>query len=102
MSPVLAVVGYLTFGFTITVCGVPELRYHSGQIPNGSLIINGYTYDLGNWNHPSTAPPVGRGTFNGSQNPLFMEDWMAGGKDASFLFQQVRERRTPRSRQGTR
>lgn len=82
---VMLFVGYLTFGFTISVCGTPPNRYHAGSIQTGSLIINGYAYDLGDWNHPSGGP------FNGSQNPLFMDSWKAGGMDASFMFQKVNE-----------
>lgn len=69
------------------MCGTPPNRYRSGSIPLGSLIINGFVYDLGNWNHPAAGA-----MFNGSVNPLFMDPWMAGGKDASFLFQTVNER----------
>ena len=81
----MAAVGFLTFGFTKTVCGTPSNRTLAGTVQEGTLIINGYTYDLGNWFHPSV------GEFNGSQNPLFTEDYMAGGKDASFMFQKVNE-----------
>jgi len=81
----MAAVGFLTFGFTKTVCGTPSNRTLAGTVQEGTLIINGYTYDLGNWFHPSV------GEFNGSQNPLFTADYMAGGKDASFMFQKVNE-----------
>jgi chitin synthase len=73
----------LTFGFTQTVCGTPGNRVHGGEISTGSLIINGFTYDLSTWNHPAV------GVFNGSQNPLYTEPWNAAGKDASFMFQNV-------------
>lgn len=82
----MAAVGFITFGFTQTVCSSTGVRIQGGTASNASLIINGYSYDLGNWNHPAAGT-----AFNGSQNPLFMDNWMAGGKDASFLFQKVNE-----------
>jgi len=83
----MAGVGFLTFGFTETVCGTQKLRINGGRANNGSLIINGYDYDFSNWKHPAVA-----NYFNGSQNPLYMTGWMAGGQDASFLFQDVNEK----------
>lgn len=67
------------------MCGSPGNRFHGGTISTGSLIINGFTYDLSTWNHPAV------GVFNGSQNPLYVEPWEAAGKDASFLFQKVNQ-----------
>lgn len=80
----MAGVGFLTFGFTQTVCGKPPLRYHSGSIDKGSLIIGGFDYDFSRFNHPAVP-----GLFNGQQNPLFTDPINAGGMDASFLFQRV-------------
>jgi len=80
----MAAVGFLTFGFTQTVCGTPPLRYHTGSIDKGSLIINGFDYDFSKFNHPAV-----NGFFNGQQNPLFTDPYDAGGMDASFLFQNV-------------
>ncbi|KAJ9093045.1 Chitin synthase, class 3 [Naganishia friedmannii] len=82
----MAAVGFITFGFTQTVCSSTGVRIQGGKASNASLIVNGYAYDLGNWNHPAAGSQ-----FNGTQNPLFMDNWMAGGKDASFLFQKVNE-----------
>ena len=82
----MAVVGFLTFGFTQTVCGEQKLRIKGGEANNGSLVINGYDYDLAKWDHPAALP-----TFNGSTSPLYSDEWMAGGKDASFLFQNVNQ-----------
>ncbi|WVR04114.1 hypothetical protein IAU60_001113 [Kwoniella sp. DSM 27419] len=80
----MAIVGFVTFGFTSTVCGNTELRIAGGGANNGSLVINGYDYDFSTWKHPAVGS-----TFNGSTSPLYMDEWMAGGKDASFLFQNV-------------
>ncbi len=78
----MGMVGFLTFGFTETVCGTQKLRIPGGQGNNGSLIINGYDYDFSNWKHPAAGS-----YFNGTTSPLYQDEWMAGGKDASFLFQ---------------
>lgn len=83
----MALVGFFTFGFTQTVCGTQPLRIAGGQANNATLIVNGYAYDLGNWRHPAAGT-----AFNGTTNPLFLEQYMAGGKDASFLFQKVNQK----------
>ena len=80
----MATVGFLTFGFTQTVCGDQRLRIKGGQANNGSLVVNGFDYDLATWRHPVALPE-----FNGTTSPLYQDEWMAGGKDASFLFQNV-------------
>ncbi|KZT27507.1 glycosyltransferase family 2 protein [Neolentinus lepideus HHB14362 ss-1] len=82
----MAGVGYLTFGFTETVCGKPPNRYHAGQITNGSVIIHGYDYDFTKFHHPS-APPM----FDGQSNPLEEGGWGLAGNDASFMFQKVNQ-----------
>jgi chitin synthase len=82
----MAVVGFVTFGFTQTVCGEQGIRIKGGQADTGYLLINGYAYDFANWSHPAA------GTyFNGTTNPLYSDAWKAGGMDASFLFQKVNE-----------
>lgn len=82
----MALVGFITFGFTQTVCDTKGSRVKAGEVPTEFLVINGRAYDLGNWTHPVAEP-----AFNGSTNPLYSETWQAGGKDASFLFQKVNE-----------
>lgn len=78
----MAVVGYITFGFTQTVCGKQDARLRGGQVNNGSVVVNGYAYELAAWNHP-----VAGDMFNGSTNPLYMDEWNVGGDDLSFMFQ---------------
>ncbi|KZS93523.1 glycosyltransferase family 2 protein [Sistotremastrum niveocremeum HHB9708] len=78
----MAGVGFLTFGFTQTVCGKPPTRFQSGSIGSGSVIIHGYDYDMSTFKHPAVNP-----TFNGNTNPLFEGGFNAAGMDASFLFQ---------------
>ncbi|KAI0082135.1 hypothetical protein K474DRAFT_1703153 [Panus rudis PR-1116 ss-1] len=81
----MAGVGFLTFGFTETVCGTPPNRFQSGHIENASVIIHGYDYDFSNFHHPAV------GNFDGRSNPLFEGGWNAGGADISFLFQNVNQ-----------
>lgn len=83
----MGIVGFFTFGFTQVVCGLQPLRIAGGEANNGTLIINGYAYDLASWKHPAAGS-----AFNGSTNPIYMDEWMAGGKDASFLFQKVNQK----------
>ncbi|KAI0931177.1 hypothetical protein AcW1_001351 [Taiwanofungus camphoratus] len=77
----MAIVGFITFGFTETVCGRPPNRYLAGTIENASVIIHGYDYDFSDFNHPVV------GNFNGHQNPLFVGNWGVAGADISFMFQ---------------
>lgn len=81
----MAAVGFVTFGFTETVCGTPPNRYHQGEISNASVIIHGYDYDFSNFKHPAVGP------FNGSTNPLLSGGWNLASNDASLLFQNVNQ-----------
>jgi chitin synthase len=84
----MAAVGYITFGFTQTVCGRPVNRFHGGQIDTGSVIVHGYDYDFSKFNHPRAGATFPTATTN----PLFEGNWHAGGNDISFMFQRVNER----------
>ncbi|OSX66807.1 glycosyltransferase family 2 protein [Postia placenta MAD-698-R-SB12] len=79
----MAVVGFITFGFTRTVCGTPPNRYHIGSVENSSVIIHGYDYDFSDFHHPAV------GNFDGNTNPLLVGNWHAAGADISFMFQQT-------------
>ncbi|KAF9236857.1 glycosyltransferase family 2 protein [Melanogaster broomeanus] len=81
----MAGVGFITFGFTISVCGTPPNRFHQGQIANSSVIIHGYDYDFSNFKHPAY------GEFNGSTNPLLTGGWNISANDVSFMFQNVNQ-----------
>ncbi|KAG6885142.1 hypothetical protein C0993_005505 [Termitomyces sp. T159_Od127] len=88
----MAGVGFLTFGFTESVCGTPPNRFHGGAIGDGfignsSLVINGYDYDFSKFKHPAAGS-----TFDGDSNPVLDGSWNAAGNDASFLFQKVNEK----------
>lgn len=86
----MAGVGFLTFGFTETVCGKPPNRFHSGQIENASIIIHGYDYDFSRFKHPKAGD-----TFNGQTNPLLEGNWHVAGADISFMFQNVNQNCKP-------
>ena len=81
---IMAFVGYLTFGFTQTVCaegGGPRLRIN--KVTGGFMIFHGLAYDLSESRHP-----LARGVSENS-NVLFDGDEKQGGRDGSFLFQNV-------------
>jgi chitin synthase len=82
----MAGVGFLTFGFTESVCGKPPNRYPSGGIATSSVIFHGIDYDFSNFKHPRTTT-----VFNGQTNPLIQGGWNLAGSDASFLFQKVNQ-----------
>ncbi|KAK9456390.1 chitin synthase-domain-containing protein [Dipodascopsis uninucleata] len=77
-----AFVGFLTFGFTETVCKNDTVRLRSGTINSGYLIINGLAYDLTKSQHPLA---------NGipARSNVLYPPVDAGGMDGSFLFQNV-------------
>jgi chitin synthase len=77
-------VGYLTFGFTETVCPAGgNARLRVNKVDNGFLIIHGKAYNLAESKHPPA-----RGIASGA-NVLFDLPEKHGGQDASFLFQNV-------------
>lgn len=77
-----AIVAFITFGFTRTVCLSSRIRIRNNEVNSGNLIINGRFYDLTGSQHPAAAG-IGAG-LNILYPPI-----NAGGKDASFLFQNV-------------
>ncbi|KDN45587.1 glycosyltransferase family 2 protein [Tilletiaria anomala UBC 951] len=84
----MGAVGFLTFGFTQTVCPKPPNRYVAGDIDLGSTTLYGYDYDFNRFYHPQT------GIFNASGPAnhtaiAYSEPWLTGGRDASLLFQRV-------------
>ncbi|KAI4658349.1 uncharacterized protein J4E79_006754 [Alternaria viburni] len=77
-------VGYLTFGFTETVCpSGGNARLRTNEVGGGYLIIHGKAYDLAQSKHPRA-----RGVPEDA-NVLFDLPEKHGGQDASFLFQNV-------------
>jgi chitin synthase len=81
---IMLFVGYLTFGFTQTVC--PEggpLRLRINKVGPGYMIFHGKAYDLTRSQHP-----LARG-IPATSNVLFDTDPKGAGMDGSFLFQNV-------------
>ncbi|CAO3623659.1 unnamed protein product [Cunninghamella blakesleeana] len=82
---IMAAVGFLTFGFTQTVCSIPPISYKLNELNNDHVVIYGQAYQLSSWNyHPPINHLTSSSFINPTQPPL-----NAGGKDASFLFQNV-------------
>lgn len=79
---IMAAVGFLTFGFTQTVCSRPPLSFRVETINNGYVIIHGWAYMLASWNDHPAIPDVTSTPTNPIYPPI-----NAGGLDASFLFQ---------------
>lgn len=87
----MAGVGFITFGFTESVCGTPPDRFHGGGIGDAfigrsSVTINGFDYDLSNFKHPAT-----NGVFDGKTLALNATGFNAPGNDLSFMFQNTND-----------
>lgn len=80
----MGAVGFLTFGFTRSVCGKPPNQFAAGTVDNNSVIIHGYAYNLAAFKHPNTGA-----TFNGSTNPISTPGFPVAAQDVSFMFQNV-------------
>ncbi|KAL1311693.1 hypothetical protein AAFC00_001795 [Neodothiora populina] len=81
---VMTFIGYLTFGFTVTVCSTNgTVRLRSNHVDSGYMIFHGKAYNLVYSSHPAA-----RGIRDGA-NVLWDLDTPQGGKDGSFLFQNV-------------
>lgn len=76
-------VGYLTFGFTQTVCRQPGVRLKANHVDRGYMIFHGRAYDLSKSTHPGAdgIPP--------GSNVLYDLPHKYGGQDGSFFFQNV-------------
>ncbi|GAC94099.1 glycosyltransferase [Pseudozyma hubeiensis SY62] len=85
---IMAAVGFLTFGFTQTVCGKQPDRYNLGTIDVGSMTFNGYDYSFDGFVHPNTGP-FGANTIYNHTNPIYSQPWSSGGQDGSLLFQKI-------------
>lgn len=84
----MAFVGFLTFGFTQTVCGTPGNRYVAGTVDAGSSIVHGIEADMNDFFHPQVGPFAADTMFNHT-NPAYSDPWLSGGRDISLLFQKV-------------
>lgn len=87
VSIILAIctfVGYITFGFTETVCpSSGTVRMRTNKVDGGHLIVHGKAYNLAESTHPAA-----RNVPSGA-NVLFDLPEKHSGQDASFLFQNV-------------
>ncbi|PHH67275.1 hypothetical protein CDD81_3044 [Ophiocordyceps australis] len=88
---IMAVVGFLTFGFTATVCSAPPLRLQVNKVSEGFMIFHGVAYDLSNSHHPPAEGIALRQDGLGA-NVLYDLGEKHGGQDGSFLFQNVNGR----------
>lgn len=81
---IAAFVGFITFGFTATVCpnGGPS-QFRVNKVDTGYMIFHGKAYNLVHSSHPAA-----RGIASGA-NVLWDLAEPQGGKDGSFLFQNV-------------
>ncbi|KAJ5731541.1 uncharacterized protein N7483_006049 [Penicillium malachiteum] len=80
---VAAFVGYLTFGFTATVCGTPTTRMKINEVGDGYMIFHGQAYNLENSHHPAADG------IPSNSNVLYDLPHKYGGQDGSFFFQEV-------------
>ncbi|XP_044714851.1 chitin synthase domain-containing protein [Hirsutella rhossiliensis] len=85
---IMAIVGFLTFGFTATVCSAPPLRLRVNEVSAGFMIFHGIAYDLASSHHPPAEGIPLRQDGTGA-NVLFDLPEKRGGQDGSFLFQNV-------------
>lgn len=85
---ICAFVGFLTFGFTQVVCSAPSHRLQINRVDMGYLIFQGRAYNFereGNIHPPAPGIP----TIRGKTGAHLLWDLGEGGKDASFMFQNV-------------
>ncbi|KAJ2962978.1 hypothetical protein NQZ79_g1896 [Umbelopsis isabellina] len=77
-------VGFLTFGFNVTVCGREAARIRPAGVQNDQIVISGRVFDVTSYQHPSNPNVPESGNLQDA--PL-----SAGGKDLSFMFQAVNQ-----------
>lgn len=85
---IMTFVGFLTFGFTQVVCGSPSIRLRVNEVGTGYMIFHGTAYSLVHSAHPPAEgiPKRLDGSFS---NVLYDLPIKYGGRDGSFLFQNV-------------
>lgn len=80
---VMGFVGFLTFGFTATVCGNPPTRLRVNEVDKGYMIFHGSAYNLVGSHHIAALG------IPDQANVMTDLPEKHGGRDASFLFQNV-------------
>lgn len=88
IAMIMGFVGFLTFGFTRTVCGSPKTRLQVNSVDSGYMIFFGQAYDLSGSHHPVAQGIPAEADGDGA-NVLYDLPEKHGGQDGSFLFQQV-------------
>lgn len=78
-----AFVGFLTFGFTATVCGSPPVRLKVNKVNSNYMIFHGKAYDLSGSKHAAVAG------IPANSDVIYDLPHKYGGQDGSFMFQQV-------------
>lgn len=86
----MAFVGYITFGFTNTVCGtmtrISATKIQTSDKFNGSVLIHGKAFIMDKFQHPKVDAPNLNG--NASQrSPVYNVPYKVGHKTANLLFQ---------------
>ena len=85
---IMAIVGFVTFGFTAAVCRAPAVRLRVNKVDSGYMIFQGVAYDLSTSHHPVAEGIPLRQDGLGA-NVLYDLPEKHGGQDGSFLFQNV-------------
>ncbi|TVY30465.1 Chitin synthase [Lachnellula hyalina] len=80
---IMGFVGFLTFGFTATVCGTQSVRLRVNEVGGGYMIFHGSAYDLSESHHPAAKG------ITDNANVLYDLTEKHAGQDGSFLFQNV-------------
>ncbi|KAJ5555679.1 hypothetical protein N7535_008113 [Penicillium sp. DV-2018c] len=80
---IAAFVGFLTFGFTATVCGSPPIRLKVNEVNSNYMIFHGKAYDLAGSKHAGVAG------IPANSDIIYDLPHKYGGQDGSFFFQQV-------------
>lgn len=91
----MGIVGYITFGFTETVCGVQN-RFNLNDVYNGdsaatSVLMGGKMFTVDKWIHPEF-PGSDSGSFPSLTNRTVSDTWLYGadhGADLNLIFQKT-------------
>ncbi|KAI1333389.1 glycosyltransferase family 2 protein [Xylariaceae sp. FL0255] len=85
----MAIVGFVTFGFTRAVCLSTGVRLRVNEVDGGYMIFHGSAYNLESSTHPP-ADGIPLTQDGGYPNILYdIPGESYGGRDGSFLFQSV-------------
>eukprot|EP00834_Sanchytrium_tribonematis_P004547 NODE_230_length_12188_cov_0.969890.p1 type:complete len:933 gc:universal NODE_230_length_12188_cov_0.969890:10229-7431(-) len=76
-------VGFLTFGFQQTVCGVAPLRVSFDTLNGAEVVIRGKGYDFSQYNHPGGSSKLPRGGIDMRE----LSGLSSSQRDLTFMFQ---------------